>query len=216
MLIAVAAASLAGMLLPVSTIGTTFGDLPAGLPIPHMPTSSPNLILQLLPTAFSFALLGGVESLLSAKVADGMSGRKHRANMELVAQGIANVASALFGGISVTGTIARTATNVRAGAKSPLAGMMHAVFLLVFLLVAAPLARFIPLAALAGVLVVVCWYMAEKAEFLRLLRSWPSAVVVITTFGLTVVEDLTTGIVTGCGLAALLALCRRPVSEEGA
>ena len=110
-----------------------------------MPPVTLQLVLQLLPAALSFTLLGGVESLLSAKVADGMTGRKHRSNMELVAQGIANIASALFGGISVTGTIARTATNVRAGARSPLSGMMHAVFVLLFLLVAAPLASFIPL-----------------------------------------------------------------------
>ena len=125
----------------------------------------------MLPAALSFTLLGGVESLLSAKVADGMTGRKHRSNMELVAQGIANVASALFGGICVTGTIARTATNIRAGARSPLSGMMHAGFLLVFMLIAAPLASYIPLAALAGVLVVVSWNMAEKHEFLVLLRA---------------------------------------------
>jgi sulfate permease, SulP family len=104
-----------------------------------------------------------------------MTGRKHRSDMELVAQGLANIASALFGGISVTGTIARTATNIRAGAKSPLSGMMHAGFVLLFMLVAAPLARFIPLTALAGVLVVVCWNMAEKTEFVRLLRNWRTA-----------------------------------------
>ena len=108
----------------------------------------------MLPPPLSFTLLGGVESLLSAKVADGMTGRKHRSNMELVAQGLANIASALFGGICVTGTIARTATNIRAGARSPMSGILHAVFLLLFMLVAAPLAGFIPLAALAGVLVV--------------------------------------------------------------
>ena len=135
--------------------------------------------------------------------------------MELVAQGVANVASALFGGISVTGTIARTATNVRAGAVSPLSGMMHSGFILVFMLVAAPLASFVPLAALAGVLVVVCWNMAEKAEFVRLLRDWRAAAVLLTTFGLTLLRDLTTGIVAGCVVAALFALARRPVAEEG-
>ena len=112
--------------------------------------------------AFSFTLLGGVESLLSAKVADGMTGRAHRPNMELVAQGMANIASAVFGGIAVTGTIARTATNVRAGARSPIAGMLHSAFLLIFMLVAGSLASYVPLAALAGVLIVVCWNMAEK------------------------------------------------------
>jgi len=152
---------------------------------------------------------------LSAKVADSMTGRRHRANMELVAQGIANIASALFGGIPVTGTIARTATNVRAGATSPLAGMLHAVFVLLFLLMAAPLAGYVPLAALAGVLVVVCWNMADKADAAQLLRRWPSALVLLATFILTVVKDLTFGIVTGCVLAAALALLHRPVTEEG-
>jgi len=154
--------------------------------------------------------------LLSAKVADSMSGRRHRSNMELVAQGIANVASALFGGISVTGTIARTATNVRAGATSPVAGMLHALFVLVFLLVAAPLAGYLPLAALAGVLLVVCWNMAEKAEFGRLVRQPRPALVLLTTFLLTLVRDLTTGIVAGCLLAAVLALLHRPVAAEDA
>jgi len=167
-----------------------------------------------LPTALSFTLLGGVESLLSAKVADAMTGRKHRYNMELVAQGIANMASALFGGISVTGTIARTATNVRAGATSPVAGMLHSVFLLLFMLVAAPLARFIPLAALAGVLVVVCWNMAEKREFLNLLHDWRGASVLIATFGLTLVENLTAGIIAGCVLAAVFAIFDRAIPKE--
>jgi SulP family sulfate permease len=184
--------------------------------MPALPDVSAELMVKLLPVALSFTLLGGVESLLSAKVADSMTGRRHRSNMELVAQGIANIASALFGGISVTGTIARTATNVRAGAKSPLSGMMHALFLLLFLLVAAPLASFVPLPALAGVLVVVCWYMADRAEFAGLLRRWPSAAVLLTTFSLTIFRDLTTGIVAGCLLAAALAYFRHGVSEEGA
>jgi SulP family sulfate permease len=179
--------------------------------MPALPQISGGLILRLLPVALSFTLLGGVESLLSAKVADSMTGRKHRSNMELVAQGIANIGSALFGGIAVTGTIARTATNVRAGAKSPLSGMMHALFVLLFLAVAAPLAAFVPLSCLAGVLVVVCWYMVEKA----LLRRWPTAVVLVSTFGLTVLRDLTTGIVAGCALAALFAIFHRQVPEEG-
>jgi Sulfate permease family len=119
-----------------------------------------------------------------------MTGRKHRYNMEVVAQGIANVASALFGGISVTGTIARTATNIRAGACSSVSGMMHALIVLMFIVVASPLASFIPLSTLAGVLVVVCWNMAEE-EFLRLLHDWRSASVLIATFGLTLIEDLT-------------------------
>ena len=189
--------------------------MPHGLPTPRLPPITPSLLLQILPAALSFTLLGGVESLLSAKVADGMTGRKHRSNMELVAQGVANMASAVFGGISVTGTIARTATNVRAGARSPVAGMLHAVFIVVFMLVAAPLAGFVPLAALAGVLVVVCWNMAEKAEFLKLLGDWRTAAVLLTTFGLTLVKDLTFGIVAGCLVAAAFAVFRRPVAEEG-
>ena len=218
MLLAVIAASLLVALLhlPVETIGRRFGELPHGLPKPALPPVTPALLLALLPSALSFTLLGGVESLLSAKVADSMTGRKHRSNMELVAQGIANIGSALFGGIAVTGTIARTATNVRAGAKSPLSGMMHALFLLLFLVIAAPLAGYVPLAALAGVLVVVCWYMVEKKEFTVLLRNWPSAVVLLATFILTILRDLTTGILAGCVLAALLAVFHRKVREEGA
>jgi SulP family sulfate permease len=217
MLVAVVAASLLAVLLrlPVETIGNRFGGLPHGLLAPRLPTMTPQLALQVLPAALSFTLLGGIESLLSAKVADGMTGRKHRSNMELIAQGLANIASALFGGISVTGTIARTATNVRAGGVTPLSGMMHSVFLLVFILVAAPLASFVPLAALAGVLLVVSWNMAEKAEFGRLLRNWRTAAVLLATFGLTLVRDLTSGIVAGCALAALLAAFKRGVPEEG-
>jgi SulP family sulfate permease len=208
MLIAVVLASLAAWLfhLPVETIGSHFGQLPDGLPGPRLPPFSVSSVLDVLPAAFSFTLLGAVESLLSAKVADGMTGRKHRYNMEVVAQGIANVASAIFGGISVTGTIARTATNIRAGAVSPVAGMMHALLVLIFMVVASPLASFIPLSALAGVLVVVCWNMAEKEEFLRLLHDWRAASVLIATFGLTLIEDLTVGIIAGCVLAAALAV----------
>jgi SulP family sulfate permease len=218
MLIAVIAASavVALLHLPVATIGSRFGGLPHGLPAPHLPPISLALVLTLLPTALSFTLLGGIESLLSAKVADSMTGRKHRSNMELVAQGVANIASAIFGGISVTGTIARTATNVRAGAASPLSGMMHSGFLLLFILVAAPLASFVPLSALAGVLVVVCWNMAEKQEFLRLLGNRWTAAVLLATFVLTLVEDLTTGIVAGCVLAMVFAVLKRRIPEEGA
>ena len=218
MLIAVVGAAITAALLrlPVETIGSRFGGLPHGVPLPHWPQVTPHLLWQLLPSAFSFTLLGGVESLLSAKVADSMTGRKHRSNMELVAQGVANMVSALFGGISVTGTIARTATNIRAGATSPVAGMLHSLFLLLFILVAANLASFVPLAALAGVLVVVCWNMAEKKEFWRLLGYSREMIVLLATFGLTLVKDLTYGIVMGCALAALFALLKRAVTEEGA
>jgi SulP family sulfate permease len=217
MLIAVAAAAACTWLfgLPVETIGSHFGGIPNGLPVPHLPIFNSEALANVLPAAVSFTLLGGVESLLSAKVADGMTGRKHRYNMELVAQGIANIASALFGGISVTGTIARTATNVRAGARSPLSGMMHSVFLLLFMVLGARLASFIPLSALAGVLVTVCWTMAEKREFALLLGSWRTAIVLLATFGLTIVADLTTGIVVGCAIAAILAAIHRPIPREG-
>jgi SulP family sulfate permease len=218
MLIAVAAAAIAAALghLDVATIGGRFGGIPHGLPAPRLPAFNLPLLRQVFPAALSFTLLGGIESLLSAKVADSMTGRMHRSNMELVAQGLANVASALFGGLSVTGTIARTATNIRAGAASPVSGLLHAGFLLAFMLVAAPAASYVPLPALAGVLVVVSWNMAEKGEFVHLLRNWRTAIVLMATFGLTVLHDLTAGIVAGCALAALLALLHRPVAEEGA
>jgi SulP family sulfate permease len=217
MLLAVAAASAAAWAfrLPVETIGSRFGGIPGGLPAPALPPLRPSVVLEVLPAAISFTLLGSVESLLSAKVADSMTGRRHRSNMELVAQGLANIASALFGGICVTGTIARTATNIRAGARSPVAGMLHSAFLLAFMIVAAPLATYVPLSALAGVLLVVCWNMAEKAEFVRLLRLGRPAAVALVTFGMTLARDLTTGIVAGCLLAALFAVLRRPVAEEG-
>jgi sulfate permease, SulP family len=218
MLIAVALGALAAALLhlPIETVGSRFGGIPHGLPSPALPHLSWELFLQTLPAALSFTLLGAVESLLSAKVADSMTGRKHRSNMELIGQGVANIASACFGGICVTGTIARTATNIRAGARTPIAGILHSAFLLLFMILAAPLASYIPLPALAGVLVVVAWNMAEKVEFVRLMRAGPAALVLIATFGLTVIKDLTAGIVLGCAVAALLAVLRRPMPEEGA
>jgi len=205
MLVAVVAATLAATFLhlPVETIGSRFGGIPQGLPAPRLPAVSWPLLVAVFPSALSFTLLGGLESLLSAKVADGMTGRVHRSNMELVAQGLANIVSALFGGISVTGTIARTAANIRAGARSPIAGMLHAAFLLGFMLVAAPLASYVPLAALAGLLVVVAWNMAERREFASLLTNWRAGAVLLATFGLTILHDLMAGIVAGCGLAAL-------------
>lgn len=217
MLIAVALAAAASWALglPVETIGTRFGGIPGSLPAPRLPPLSADKVLAVLPDALAFALLGGIESLLSAVVADSMTGRRHRSNCELVAQGAANIASALFGGICVTGTIARTATNVRAGARGPVAGMLHAVFLLLFMLVAAPLAGYIPLPALAAVLAVVAWNMAEKHEFATLLRaSWGDAVVVLSTFLLVVLRDLTEGILVGFGLGALLFLHRMAQAVE--
>jgi sulfate permease, SulP family len=212
MLIGVVGASIAvvALNLPVETIGTRFGGIPSGLPWPQLPILSVEAIRAVLPAALSFTLLGAIESLLSAVVADGMTGARHRSNMELVAQGVANMASALFGGICVTGTIARTATNVRAGARGPVAGILHALFILAFMVLAAPLASYIPVAALAGVLAVVAWNMVEKGEFANLMANWRSAFVLLTTCGLTLLRDLTTGIVAGCLLAALLWLFTRP------
>jgi sulfate permease, SulP family len=195
--------------LPVETIGTRFGGIPRELPWPAWPVFSLEKARAVLPDAIAFALLGAIESLLSAVVADGMSGRRHRSNCELVAQGFANIGSALAGGICVTGTIARTATNVRAGARSPISGMLHAVFLLLFMLIAAPLASYIPLSALAAVLVVVCWNMAEKREFATLIRSSRGdATVLLVTFLLTVFRDLTEGILVGFALGAVLFINR--------
>ena len=216
-LIGVAVASVLSALLhlPVDTVGSRFGGIPRTLPVPHLPDLSPARVLELLPSAVSFALLGGIESLLSAVVADSMSGRRHRSNVELVAQGAANMASAVFGGICVTGTIARTATNVRTGARGPVAGMLHALFVLLFMVAAAPLASYIPLSALAAVLAVVCWNMAEKHEFAVLLRaSRGDAAVLLVTFLLVVFRDLTQGILIGFALGALLFLHRMAQSVE--
>jgi SulP family sulfate permease len=210
-LIAVGLASVIAWLahLPVETIGTRFGGIPNALPTPALPDLSIAKITAVLPAALSFALLGGIESLLSAVVADSMTGRRHRSNCELVAQGIANMASALFGGICVTGTIARTATNVRAGARGPVSGMLHALFILLFIVVAAPLASYIPLAALGAVLAVVAWNMAERHAFATLVRaSRGDAVVLFATFLLVVFRDLTEGILVGFGIGALLFLHR--------
>jgi SulP family sulfate permease len=210
-LIAVAVAALAtwALSLPVETIGTRFGGIPRQLPLPAWPSFSLAKAQAVLPDAIAFALLGAIESLLSAVVADGMTGRRHRSNCELVAQGFANIGSALFGGICVTGTIARTATNIRAGARGPISGMLHSLFLLLFMLVAAPLASFIPLAALASVLVVVAWNMAEKQEFATLIRSSRGdATVLLATFFLTIFRDLTEGILVGFALGAVLFIHR--------
>ncbi len=207
--IAGAAAITAIFDLQVSTIGTRFGGIASSLPLPSLPEISMAKIQAVLPNAAAFALLGSIESLLSAVVADGMTGRRHRSNCELVGQGVANVASGLFGGICVTGTIARTATNVRAGAHGPVAGMLHAVFLLVFVLVAAPLAGFIPLAGLAGVLAIVAWNMVEKHAFTTLLRaSRGDAAVLLCTFFLTIFRDVTEAIVVGFALGSVLFIHR--------
>ncbi|SNT41816.1 sulfate permease, SulP family [[Luteovulum] sphaeroides subsp. megalophilum] len=207
--VAVAAAVVALLGLPVQTIGTKFGGIPSSLPAPSLPELSMEKILAVLPAAISFTLLGAIESLLSAVVADGMTGRRHRSNCELVAQGAANIGASLFGGFCVTGTIARTATNVRAGAHGPVAGMLHALFILLFMLVAAPLAAYIPLAALAGVLAVVAWNMIEKPAIAILLRSgWGEATVLGATFFLTIFRDLTEAIIVGFALGSVLFIHR--------
>ena len=223
MLIAVVLASLVALLLhlPAETIGSKFGELPRLPPSPSLPPLGKAALLTALPWGLQFALLGAIESLLSAVVADGMSGARHRSNAELVGQGLANIGSALFGGICVTGTIARTATNVRAGSRGPVSGILHSVFILLFMLVAAPLASAIPLAALAGVLAIVAWNMAEKAAIWTLLRvSRADALVLIVTFLLVVFRDLTTGIFVGFALGGLVFIHRmseaagvEPVSE---
>ncbi len=211
MLIAVAGAAVATVVLglPVETIGTRFGGIPRSFPLPALPELSLAKVQEVLPAAVAFTLLGSIESLLSAVVADGMTGRRHRSNCELVAQGAANVATGLFGGFCVTGTIARTATNVRAGAHGPVAGMLHAIFLLLFVLIAAPLASYIPLAALAGVLAVVAWNMIDKQAFANLIRaSRGDAAVLLSTFLLTIFRDLTEAIVVGFALGSVLFIDR--------
>jgi len=210
-LIAVSAATLACALwhLPIETIGSRFGGIPAQLPhfaLPHIPFERTG---ELFPSAFTIAFLAGVESLLSAVVADGMIGGRHRSNCELVAQGVANVAAALAGALPATGALARTATNVRAGARSPVAGMLHAACLLVFMLLLAPWMKYIPLAVLAGVLLVVAWNMAERDSFRHLMQGpLGDRAVLLLTFALTVMVDLTVAIEVGLVLAAFLFMHR--------
>jgi sulfate permease, SulP family len=195
--------------LPTETIGSKFGGIPQGFPHFALPNFQAANILELLPSAFTVALLAAVESLLSAVVADGMSGDQHNSNVELVAQGVANIASPLFGGIPATGAIARTATNIRSGALTPIAGMVHALTLLAILLVAAPLARFVPLATLAAVLFVVAYNMGEWREIGTILRLSKTDITVwFTTFALTVFADLTVAVGVGMTLAALLYIYR--------
>jgi SulP family sulfate permease len=208
--------------IPVETIGSKFGGVPTGLPHVSLPQVRPELIVPLLPAAVTVAMLAAIESLLSAVVADGMSGDKHNSNVELLAQGIANLAVPFVGGIPATGAIARTATNFRSGARTPVSGMVHALTLLVILLVAAPLARFVPLATLAAILFVVAYNMSEWREVRTILKlSNADRVVWLMTFGLTVLADLTVAVEIGMLLAALLYIYRvtqtttvAPVTEE--
>ncbi len=198
-------AAVALMGLPVETIGTRFGGIPSGLPPIHLPTFRPDLIHVLLAPALTVAMLGAIESLLSATVADRMTGDRHNPNVELVAQGVANIASPLFGGLPATGAIARTATNIRSGAKTPVAGMVHALTLLIVVLFAAPLAQWVPLAVLSAILLVVAWNMGEWHEIPELLKlSRADVSVWALTFALTVFADLTVAVQAGMILAALL------------
>lgn len=199
----------AALHLNIATIGSKFGGIPTGLPHFAVPQFRADLIVPLIPSAMTVALLAAVESLLSAVVADGMSGDRHNSNVELIAQGVANIASPLFGGIPATGAIARTATNIRSGGKTPVSGMIHALTLLLILLVAAPLARFIPLATLAAVLFVVAYNMGEWREIGTILRlSKADKAVWAVTFALTVFADLTVAVEVGIVLAALLYIYR--------
>jgi SulP family sulfate permease len=191
--------------LPVDTIGTRFGGIPSGLPRFEVPHFDSDMMIALLAPALTVAILGAIESLMSAVVADRMSGDKHNPNVELVAQGIANIASPFFGGLPATGAIARTATNVRSGGRTPVAGMVHALTLLAVLLFAAPLAHHIPLAVLAAILLVVAYNMGEWRQIPKLLKmSWATIAVWLATFLLTVFADLTLAVEIGMVLAALL------------
>jgi SulP family sulfate permease len=189
----------------VETIGTRFGGVPSNLPGPHFPSVSLHAVRELMAPAAAIAFLGAIESLLSAVVADGMTGYRHRSDQELVAQGTANIASAFFFGLPATGAIARTAANIRSGGRTPVAGMLHAAFVLLFMIALAPLARAIPLASLAAILVMVAWKVSELEHFRALLRAPRSDVVVLlTTFGLTVLFDLTIAVGTGILLSSIL------------
>jgi SulP family sulfate permease len=217
LLIGVAVPSLLTYLLQldVATIGTRFGGVPSTLPVPSLPAFDLARIRAVLPDAIAIALLGSIESLLSAVVADGMTGRRHRSNCELVAQGTANIGAVAFGGMCVTGTIARTATNIRSGARGPVSGMLHALYILIFMWFCAPLAAYIPLASLGAVLAVVSWNMAEKREFARLMRvSWGDAAVLGATFLLTIFADLMMAIAAGVTLSAFLFLHRMAEAVE--
>ncbi len=191
--------------LPVETIGSRFGGIPSGLPSIHVPAFRPDLILHLISPAITVAMLGAIESLMSAVVADRMTGDRHNPNVELIAQGVANIASPLFGGLPATGAIARTATSIRSGAQTPVAGMVHAVTLAAVLLVAAPLASYIPMPVLAAILMLVAWNMGEWREIPELLKlSRADIAVWAVTFALTVLADLTVAVEVGMILASLL------------
>jgi len=219
-LLAIACAGAAVWLfkIPVSTIGSRFGAIPSTLSVAHIEMPDFATLRMLLPAAFTIFALGGIESLLSAVVADAMTGRRHRANCELVAQGLANIASAVMGGIPATGAIARTATNIRAGARTPVAGIVHSAGVFATMALFAPLAGFLPLAALAAVLTVVCWNMAETRVFGLILRSsTEDRLILIVTFLLTIFVDLSFAIGTGVVLASLVfarSVASKPVADR--
>ncbi len=215
-LVAATAIQAAFALPTIATIGSTFGDIPAGLPRFALPGVSLDRLIALLPSAFTIAMLGAIESLLSAVVADGMAGTRHDSNQELIGQGLANIAAPFFGGIAATGAIARTATNVRNGATGPLAGIVHALTLVLVLLVLAPLAGRIPLAALAAILFVVAWNMSDARHFIRMARTAPraDAAILLITFALTVLTDLVIAVNIGVILAMLQFLRRMASSVE--
>lgn len=216
-LIAVVAASFLVWLfaLPTDTIGSRFAGLEPSFALPAFPDVSMERIVALFPSAFTIAFLAGVESLLSAMVADSMTGRRHRSNSELIAQGVANCASAAVGGLPATGAIARTATNIRAGARGPVAGMLHALFLLGFMAVAWPITAYIPLASLAAVLLVVAWNMSEIDKFTHMMRApFGDRAVLLITFALTVLVDLTVAIEVGVVFAAVLFMHRMSEAVE--
>lgn len=191
--------------LPVETIQSKFGEIPSNFPTPELPDLSFEKIKELIEPAFTIALLGAIESLLSAVVADGMIGGRHRSNMELIAQGIANIFSSIFGGIPATGAIARTATNIKNGGRTPLAGIVHAITLLIIMLFVGKWAKLIPMATLAGILVVVAYNMSEYKTFISLIRGPRSdAMILLLTFLLTVLVDLTVALEIGMVLAAFL------------
>lgn len=193
----------------VETIGTRFGGIPNGLHSPHFPEYSWDLVRQLIPSATTIAVLCAIESLLSAVVADGMTGNRHHSDQELVGQGIANIASGLFFGLPATGAIARTAANIKSGGKTPLAGMIHAIVILGFMLLLAPMAKQIPLPTLAAILMMIAWNIAEVDHFRALLRApRHDILVLLTTFGLTVFTDLTIGVGVGMVLASFLFMKR--------
>lgn len=202
-----AAVAFAG--LPAETIGSRFPDMPHGLPAPALPAFSLAKLQEVMPSAFTIAFLAGIEALLSCVVADGMTGFRHRSNQELVGQGVANLASAAFGGLPATGAIARTAANVKSGGRSPVSGMLHAAFLLIFVLFASDLMAFVPMAALAAILLMIAWGMSEIERFIALLKMpIGERGVLILTFALTVLVDLTVAIGVGVTLASLLFMAR--------